>query len=579
MSEVEALRARVSELESLEHENQRLANDHALLAQIGQINSSSLDIDEAYERFAERVSELVPFDRISINAVDLESNSFTISYVSGIDVVSWRPGVTAPLPGNLTNPVVQRGAGVIVQLEDKDELAERFPGLIPSYEAGLRSAIAVPVVFKDRLIGTLQLASLSRHAYSERHLRLAEGASAQIAGVLASSQLYAERKHLEQQLSQSQKMEAIGLLTGGVAHDFNNMLSAVLSYTELLMPKFTHDERSTNYLKEIQRAAERAANLTRQLLASSRQHIIAPRVLDLNDLIIDINKMLRRMIREHIELITLPAAKLDKIMADSGQIEQVLINLVLNARDAMPDGGKVIIESANATVESDYDLQHPGVDAGNYVMLSVADTGIGMSKEAQDRAFEPFFTTKEVGKGTGLGLSTCYGIVTQNGGHIMVDSEQGRGTTFRIYLPCTEESASLLPLRNDPTHLPTGSETVLLVEDELIVRQVVAEVLIQQGYNVLAAGNGVEAMRIAEERRNEDIHLLLTDMVMPLMGGRELSELFRRIHHESRVLYSSGYTDDTTLSTILAEGDAEFMQKPFTSVILAQRVREILDKR
>ena len=344
------------------------------------------------------------------------------------------------------------------------------------------------------------------------------------------------RKHLEQQLLHSQKMDVVGQLAGGIAHDFNNLLSAILGYSQLGMMKLSAGDQVSGYLQEIQKAAERASDLTRQLLAFSRRQTIEARVLSLNELVLNTDRMLRRLIGEDVELVTLPARDLGLARVDPGQMEQVLINLAVNARDAMPYGGKLIIGTGNLTLSGAQTKPHPELATGNYVFLSVRDTGSGMDEDVKAHIFEPFFTTKDVGQGSGLGLSTCYGIVAQSGGHITIDSEPGRGTTVKIYLPRVDEVAPLLPLRDEYGYLPVGTETVLLVEDEPALRAVASHVLREQGYSVLEAANGVEALSIAREHAGTNIALLLTDVVMPLMGGTELAERLSEIHTETRIL-------------------------------------------
>jgi len=336
---------------------------------------------------------------------------------------------------------------------------------------------------------------------------------------------------MERQLQQAQKFEAIGTLAGGVAHDFNNLLTAIIGYASLplylnLLPP-DHPVRSD--LQNIQQIAERAANLTRQLLTFARRQVIESKVLNLSDLVLDIDKMLRRLIGEDIELVTLPASNLGWVKADPGQIEQVLLNLAVNARDAMPSGGSLTIEITNTTLDEDYASRHAEVTPGRYVMLAVSDTGIGMTEEIKARIFEPFFTTKEAGKGTGLGLATVFGIVKQSGGHIWVYSEPGQGSTFKIYLPRIEKLVSPVPRQDKSGDLPRGTETVLLVEDEASVRELGARTLRELGYNVIEAANSEEAIYLAREHGGE-IHLLFTDVVMPKMGGRVLADKLTNIY-------------------------------------------------
>ena len=400
-----------------------------------------------------------------------------------------------------------------------------------------------------------------------------------VVGVVGVAHDISERRHLEEELRQSHKMEAIGQLAGGIAHDFNNLLSAMLGYAQLGMMRASQDDPVNTYLPEIEKAAKRAAHLTRQLLAFSRRQTVEPKVLSLGELVLGLDMMLRRLIGADIELVILPGPELGYVEVDPGQMEQVMINLAINARDAMPDGGKLIIETANVTLDDKCDPQYPEVAAGEYVMLAIGDTGTGMTDEVKAHAFEPFFTTKEVGKGTGLGLSTCYGIVSQFGGHIAIDSEVGEGTTMRAYLPRVLGGTLPTPLAADPGRLSPGSETVLLVDDEPLVRGLASTVLSEQGYKVLEAANGHEAMQYARECSGGKLDLLLTDVVMPLMGGKELAEQLRQIHPDVKVLFISGYADDTVGRYGQAEREADFMQKPFEVAALVSKTREVLDRR
>jgi signal transduction histidine kinase len=382
--------------------------------------------------------------------------------------------------------------------------------------------------------------------------------------------------HLQQQLQQSQKMEAIGRLAGGIAHDFNNLLTAITGYCDLILMSLRPADPLYQHGQEIHKAAERATSLTGQLLAFSRKQVISPKLLDLNAVLADMDKMLRRLIGEDIELVTVHRSGLGIVRADPGQIEQVLLNLAVNARDAMPHGGKLTVETANVDFDESFAERTPDVSPGPYVMLAVTDTGHGMTEEVKARVFEPFFTTKPLGKGTGLGLATVYGIVKQNGGHISVYSEPNIGTTFKIFLPRVaqprQEPGSADPLP-PPRH---GNETVLLVEDEEVVRTLVRTVLRRHGYNVLEACHGGEALLTCEQY-SEPIHLMVTDMVMPQMGGRQLAERLRPVRPNMRVLYLSGYTDDTVVRHGILESGTPFLQKPFTPEALARKVREVLD--
>jgi len=401
-------------------------------------------------------------------------------------------------------------------------------------------------------------------------------AQLQAANVALQHEL-AERKQLEAQFLQAQKLEGIGQLAGGIAHDFNNLLTAISGYTDLLGDALPHDLPIRSDLAEIQKAVTRASNLTHQLLAFARKQIIEPRVLNLNDLIGDMDKLLRRVIGEDIDLITRPEANVGHVKADAGQIEQVILNLAVNARDAMPNGGKLTVETRNVFLDSSYARGHPSVIAGWYVLLAVSDTGVGIDAAVQAHAFEPFFTTKAQGKGTGLGLATCYGIVKQHGGDIWIYSEVGQGTTFKIYLPQVDEPVAVVPMQAPAQTPPRGKETVLVVEDETAVRELMSRVLRAQGYLVLEAINGADAIRVAEAQAPAAINLLLTDVVMPELGGQAAAIQISARNLGMKVLFISGYTDGAIVHHGRLEEGVAFLHKPFTPAGLIRKVREVLD--
>jgi two-component system cell cycle sensor histidine kinase/response regulator CckA len=393
--------------------------------------------------------------------------------------------------------------------------------------------------------------------------------------VLAILRDVSERNAMAEQLRVAQKMEAVGQLAGGVAHDFNNLLTAILGYSQLLAPELRGNPEHFSAIEEIRKAGERAAGLTRQLLAFSRKQILELRVLDLNEIVHHIQEMLSRLIGEDIQVVMNLDPALSSVRADAGQIEQVIMNLAVNARDAMPRGGQISLETANVELGETYAQTHVPVQPGPYVMLAVSDTGVGMDRETRERIFEPFFTTKEKGHGTGLGLSTVYGIVKQSGGYIWVYSEPGRGTSFKIYLPRVQAPAEALVVP-EPAALPAvGNETILLVEDEESVRALVRRTLEARGYRVLEAADGPQAVELALSR---PVDLLLTDMVLPGMGGSEIAARIHAIHPRARVLYTSGYTDDVIVRGGLMERGAAFLEKPFTPAVLARKVREVLDR-
>jgi PAS domain S-box-containing protein len=392
--------------------------------------------------------------------------------------------------------------------------------------------------------------------------------------VLAILRDISEQNALAEQLRLSQKMEAVGQLAGGVAHDFNNLLTAILGYSQLLGKDLREQPQQFAAIEEIRKAGERAAGLTRQLLAFSRKQMLEPKVLDLNEIVHRIHEMLSRLIGEDIEIVMNLDPALGSVRADAGQIEQVIMNLAVNARDAMPKGGRLSIETANVDLDDSYVQTHVHVQPGPYVMLAISDTGLGMDEATRQRIFEPFFTTKEKGRGTGLGLSTAYGIVKQSGGYIWVYTEPGTGTTFKIYLPRVAAPADPLPVAEPMSVSAGGKETILVVEDERSVRALVRKTLESKGYTVLEAEAGVEAVEIA---RTLPVNLVLTDMVLPGIGGSEIAARILEIHPDVKVLYTSGYTDDAIVRRGLLERGAAFIEKPFTPNALARRVREILD--
>jgi two-component system, cell cycle sensor histidine kinase and response regulator CckA len=380
----------------------------------------------------------------------------------------------------------------------------------------------------------------------------------------------------EEQLLQSQKLEAIGRLAGGISHDFNNLLTAIIGYSDLSLRQLQQDDPLTRNLEEIKKAGDRATALTRQLLAFSRKQVMQLRVFDLNAVVVDLERMLKRMIGENIELRTTLQQGLGNIKADPGQIEQVVMNLVVNSRDAMPQGGKLTIETANVYLDESYVEQHLTVVPGYYIMLAVSDTGLGIDERVRPHIFEPFFTTKDAARGTGLGLSTVYGIVKQSGGFIWVYSEIGKGTTFKIYFPTVAQNVDELKAVNLNPPAQKGSETILLVEDAEPVRRLARTILEGFGYEVLLAANGSEAKHLCELNQHQ-INLLLTDVILPGISGREVAEQVLRINPAIRVLFMSGYTDDAVIGHDILSAGVNFIQKPFSPDQLGAKVREVLD--
>ena len=396
--------------------------------------------------------------------------------------------------------------------------------------------------------------------------------------ISATKQTEEALRRSEEQLQQAQKMEAVGKLAGGVAHDFNNILTAISGQTELLLLDFPDNDPRSLGVREIQRAADRATSLTRQLLAFSRKQIIQPRILDLNGVILNLDKMLRRLISEDIQIVSLPEPNLGSVSADPGQIEQVIVNLAVNARDAMPHGGKLTIETANADLDGEYCQQHAEVKPGPYVMLAMSDMGIGMDSETQSHIFEPFFTTKEKGQGTGLGLSMVYGIVKQNDGYIWIYSEPGHGTTFKIYLPRAVDTRVVAepPSPKISTTSFRGSETILLVEDESMVREITQKMLQREGYVVLSASKGSEALVISGQHQGS-IDLILSDVLMPDMSGPETVERLISEHPNAKVIYMSGHTENAIVHHGILDHGVYFLQKPFRREALLRKVREVVE--
>jgi PAS domain S-box-containing protein len=441
------------------------------------------------------------------------------------------------------------------------DLAERARTL--EHDSGHLQGVEVVWRRKDGTPITVRLSGRSvRDASGEIHYeRIAENVT--------------EQRALEHQLRQAQKMEAVGRLAGGVAHDFNNLLMVIKGHTELLLDRGSADEWQLHKIEQIKKSADRAAALIRQLLAFSRMQVLQPKVIDLNTVVIEMGKLLPRLIGEDVELAIVTDPRLGRVKADPGQIEQVIMNLAVNARDAMPRGGKLLIETLNAELDEAYARRHPPLGPGRYVMLAVSDTGIGMDAETQAHAFEPFFTTKEKGKGTGLGLATVYGVVKQSGGYIWLYSEPGQGSSFKIYLPRVEEAAEAARSGRTSVEFPPGTETILLAEDERDVREVAREFLALSGYTVLEAKDGAEAVEIARQHAGP-IHLLVADMVMPGMGGRELAARLAPLRPEMKVVYMSGYTEYARTSQDETDRKVALLTKPFTRGTLARTVREVL---
>ncbi len=498
-----------------------------------------------------------PDDRIrwvgAWNSPSLESSEF----VRSSRTLSFARGES--LPGQVW------ANGQPVWITDISDIPQ-FQNALAAEKLGLRSALGLPILAKGEVVEVLTFFSSPVLHADDELLAVMSGLCTQIAQFM-------ERKHLEQQFLQAQKMEAFGKLAGGVAHDFNNLLTVIAGYGEIVSAGLDPNDPKHGYVGEITKAAERATALTRQLLAFTRQQVLTPRVLNLNDVISDVSKMLRRLIGADVEMVVENSVDLGSVRADPGQLEQVIMNLAVNARDAMPGGGTLKIRTANASVS-----EAGPVPRGRYVLLSVADTGVGMNEQIRPHIFEPFFTTKPVGQGTGLGLATCYGIITQSGGHIAVTSAPGRGARFDIYLPRVDEQSEHMIVSEEPGKLPHGTESILVVEHDSAVRRLAVSVLKQLDYDVLEAANGDEAFTVAQSQSNRPLHLMITNMVLPQTNGRELAQLIRSIHPDTRVLFTSGHLAmELNEPGFLREQDS-FMPKPLLPGKLALQVRAMLDR-
>jgi PAS domain S-box-containing protein len=518
-------------------------------AELTQTVSQRERAEEELREANQTLQSLVQTSPLAIIALDLDGN-----------VRSWNSAAERVF-GWTENEVI----GLRIQIIPDDEWDAFYNSLDITRKAGTFTGFETTRMRKD---GSLIDVSLSAAP-------LVDG-KGNINGSVVVIADITERKHLEEQFRQAQKMEAVGRLAGGVAHDFNNLLTAIIGYSQLALARLHREDPLRREIDEIEQAGQRAAGLTNQLLAFSRRQVLQPQVLDLNAVVANLGKMLERLIGEDIMLVTTLAPDIGFVKADRGQIEQIIMNLAVNSRDAMPDGGRLTIETFNADLDESYTAEHIDARPGPNVVLAISDNGCGIDKETQSNIFEPFFTTKELGKGTGLGLSTVYGIVQQSGGHIGLYSEPGIGTTFKIYLPRLEEG--------DQKHESgvkqesfEGSETVLLVEDEDSVRELARRILEAYGYAVLEASGSDNALRVCEAHEGR-IDLMLTDVVMPGASGRELAQLIAIRHPEISVLYMSGYTDDAIVQHGVLGADTPFLQKPFSPVALARKVRETLDE-
>jgi len=536
-------------------------------------------LESLLAKIAEACGHLLDSDSVGIRI--REEDDLVLAGAYG-DAREAMPTPRLKIGESLSGTVAATGEPLIVSDASCD------PRMTPAHReayrrGGYRAFLGVPLILGPQVLGVLSVRTRREQGFSLEDLALAMAFAAQAAIALENSRLYQETQRAYEELSQTQeqltqarKMEAVGRLAGGIAHDFNNLLTVMVGRSQLLLRRLGAQDPIRADIELMEQTADRAAELTRQLLAFSRKQVLQPAVLDLNAVVTNVAEMLRRLIGEDIALVTALDPALGHVKADPGQIEQILINLAANARDAMCKGGRLTLETANAELDAAYARHHVDVHPGPHVMLAVSDSGVGMTPETQAQIFEPFFTTKGPGVGTGLGLATVYGIVKQSGGHIWVYSEPGRGTTFKIYLPRVEEAVTPSAARPCLPEPAWGHETILLVEDEQAVRNIARDVLQAQGYTVLEAKHGRDALLISE-LYSGPIHLLLTDVVMPEMSGRELANRLAPLRPTMPIIYMSGYTDAAVVHHGVLDPGTIFLQKPFTPDALARKIRQVLD--
>lgn len=534
------------------------------------------DVDDMVRQVLHTALDVIGGDAGSILLAEhiAEHQHLVFRYVIGPSADQLH-GTTIPWDKGIAGAVFSTGRPEIISAVHQDPRHFSMTDRLTGYDS--RDMIVVPLKrHGGEPIGVIEILNKTTGPVSRDDLDMLIVVASIAAAAIERTNTAETLRQKDLQLQQSQKMEAMGRLAGGIAHDFNNLLTVMQGFSELLLGALTPATPMRKFAEEILQAVERATGLTKQLLTFSRKQVLEPRIVTLNELVLNIEKMLRQLIGKDISLLPNLDPQLGLVKADPGQIEQVIMNLAVNARDAMPMGGSLTIETANVELDDRAIQQIHGLHPGRYVMLAVTDTGFGMDQATQAKLFEPFFTTKAPGKGTGLGLSIVYGIVKQSNGHVAVLSEVGHGTTFKIYLPQVEAPASASPLAAPTPDAARGSETILVVDDEEQIRNLACGVLQTKGYRVLTAGNGREALRICRES-SEPIHLLVTDLVMPDMNGRDLVRYATPLQPAMHVLYVSGYPDDAELRSEEAPGKAAFLQKPFNSETLLHRIRQTLD--
>ena len=586
----EQLQRKIAEHEQAKIRLQQVAEQHKRLLEVSQSMLLVMTPDEAVSQIVNALHELLFYSTGAFLWLDKEKGVLRTSNIAGKELIfgildKWEILLNTGISG----AVAQSGQAELVNNAHLDSRSVYPPD---TKEIVSEHLICVPARINGETLGVLIVGRINGQPFTSEEFELVQLFTNQAAIAIKNAQLYEQtqreiaireqaenrRQDLEDQLRHSQKMEAVGQLAGGIAHDFNNLLTSIMGYTGFALDTLSPEHPVYADIQGIQRSAHRAATLTRQLLTFARKQIINPEIVNLNDLILNMDEMLSRLIREDIELMTLPGPNLAMVEVDPHQMEQVLVNLVVNARDAMPDGGKLIIETANVILDQDYIGKHTEVFPGQYIMLAVTDTGTGINDETMPHIFEPFYTTKEVGQGTGLGLAACFGIVKQNHGHIWVYTEQNQGTTFKVYFPVAQDPTNASYSQEYSNKFPRGTETILVAEDEPVVRTLAVRTLRQQGYTVLEATDGEAGLDLATTYGIEQIHLLMTDVIMPIMGGKDLAEHLKSAHPDLKILFVSGYPGNAIIRKgILELGDA-YLQKPFPPNVLARKVREVLDE-
>ena len=518
--------------------------------------------------------EAIGADAGSVLLADVEAGQLVFQYVIG-ETADALQGTGIPLNKGIAGAVFSSGKPELISTVQQDARHYAATDALTGYRS--HDMIVVPLKRHGGApIGVIEILNKTTGQVNRDDLDTLVVIGAIAAAAIEQSKAFEALRTKEVQLQQAQKMEAVGRLAGGVAHDFNNLLTVIRGYSEIVAGALDKNGPVRPHIEEVLKAADRASSLTSQLLAFSRKQVLELRIVKINEVVSNVDKLLRRLIGEDIRLVTLLRANIEWVKADPSQLEQVLINLAVNARDAMPEGGTLTIETATVELDDTFTRNHLDLTPGLYTRLSLTDTGCGMDKDTLSKLFEPFFTTKEPGKGTGLGLSIVHGIMKQSRGLIQVSSEPGLGTTFTLYLPCAEPPAEVSSAADTVLATASGSETVLVVEDEAQVRTLECGILKARGYNVLSAGHGKEAMRICQEHSGP-IHLLVTDLVMPHMNGRELARQVIPLRPSMKVLFVSGYPDQTLVNTGMARNQVLLLQKPFAADALLRTVRNVLD--